>query len=57
MVIVCCRDCDSGTVIPLFLKVVAPPATNLIRLRREYQLEGLDSVLIPKLICSRQLSL
>jgi len=50
------RSCTSGTVIvcgrgclrvryshhPL-LKVVAPPATSLILLDREYRLEGLDS--------------
>jgi len=39
------------------LKVVAPPAPNIIRLPRESHLEALDSVLIPKSICSRQLSM
>jgi hypothetical protein len=40
----CCgRGCDSGPVIPHFLKLVAPQMTNLIRRGRKYRLEGLDS--------------
>jgi len=42
MVIDCGRGCDSGTVIPLLLKDVVPPATDLIQLCMEYRLEGLD---------------
>jgi hypothetical protein len=43
-VIVCSRGClrfRYGH--PPLLKVVAPPATDLIWLRREHRLEGLDS--------------
>jgi len=41
--IVCGMGCESGTVIPLLMKPVAPLPTNLIRLDGEYWLEGLDS--------------
>ena len=57
-VIVCRRDCSRFLYgYPPIFKFVVPPATNQIQPHVELRLEWLDLGLIPKSICSRQLSL